>query len=92
MILMLLFIDYAIMILIFVLIVSVLCGFFSLCERKVGAMVQIRAGPSLFCFGIMTPLTDGIKLFFKYMLLIMSFDTLAFALGCFFLLYFMFMF
>lgn len=89
---MLVFIDYIVLILVFIIVVSVLCGFFSLCERKITAVVQIRSGPSLFCFGIMTPLTDGLKLFFKYMLLIMSFDTVAFACSCFSLLYFMFFF
>ena len=52
----------------------ILCGFFSLCERKILALFQLRIGPGLFLNGILTPITDGIKLLFKNILLIISID------------------
>jgi len=52
----------------------ILCGFFSLCERKILALFQLRIGPGLFLNGVLTPITDGIKLLFKNILLIISVD------------------
>ena len=54
----------------------ILCGYYSLCERKVLAAFQLRVGPGLFIAGILTPITDGIKLLFKNALLIVSIDFL----------------
>uniref|UniRef100_A0AAT9UQ82 NADH-ubiquinone oxidoreductase chain 1 n=1 Tax=Blastocrithidia nonstop TaxID=2592485 RepID=A0AAT9UQ82_9TRYP len=59
-------IDFFFIILFFVLIILILTGYFSLCERKVLAIVQMRSGPNLCFFGILTPITDGIKLFLKF--------------------------
>jgi NADH:ubiquinone oxidoreductase subunit H len=59
----------------------VLCGIFSLCERKILALFQLRVGPGLFLFGLLTPITDGIKLFIKYALFIISFDILYFIIA-----------
>lgn len=76
-----LILDLLIIILIFIVVLMVLCGIFSLCERKVLAMFQLRIGPGLFLFGILTPITDGIKLFIKYALFIISFDILYFIIA-----------
>lgn len=54
----------------------VLSGVFSLCERKILAIFQLRIGPGLFLFGIVTPITDGVKLFIKFILFIISIDIL----------------
>lgn len=59
----------------------VLCGVFSLCERKLMALVQLRVGPGLFIFGILTPITDGIKLFVKFILFVISFDIIYFIVA-----------
>lgn len=72
-----LFIDILFIIIIFILIISVLCGFLSLCERKFNAILHLRIGPSLFCFGLLTPITDGLKLMFKYFLVVMSIDVIS---------------
>jgi len=54
--------------------------FFSLAERKILALVQQRIGPGLFIFGLTTPITDGIKLFIKFILFIIGFDIIYFLL------------
>lgn len=66
--------DLLLLILIIVIVLMVLCGFYSLCERKVLAVVQLRVGPGLFLFGILTPITDGIKLFIKFIVFTLQFD------------------
>lgn len=68
--------DVIVLILIFVIVLMVLSGVFSLCERKVLAIFQLRIGPGLFLFGIVTPITDGVKLFIKFILFIISIDIL----------------
>lgn len=67
-------IDIIIIIIIDILVVLVLTGFVSLCERRILALVQIRIGPALFLFGILTPITDGIKLFIKFIVFVISFE------------------
>jgi len=52
----------------------ILSGYYSLIERKIMALVQLRVGPGLFFFGLITPITDGIKLFVKFLLFVISFD------------------
>nr|DAC80429.1 TPA_asm: NADH dehyrogenase 1 [Leishmania enriettii] len=69
-------IDIIIIIIINILVVLVLTGFVSLCERRILALVQIRVGPALFLFGILTPLTDGIKLFIKFIIFVISFESI----------------
>lgn len=76
-----LFLDLIIVILIIIIVLMVLSGVFSLCERKVMALVQLRVGPGLFLFGILTPITDGIKLFVKFILFVISFDILYFLIA-----------
>lgn len=66
--------DYIIIIFLYIIVFMILCGYFSLCERKVMAAFQLRIGPGLFLAGILTPITDGIKLIFKNALLIVSVD------------------
>lgn len=44
-----------------------LCGFYSLLERKMLSISQLRIGPALLLFGINTPITDGIKLILKFL-------------------------
>ena len=90
------FIDYIIIILIYVIVFMILCGFYSLCERKVLAAFQLRIGPGLFLAGIMTPITDGIKLLFKNILLIISVDffylviNILIAINCMYIVLFVF--
>lgn len=67
-------IDVIIIIVIDILVVLVLTGFVSLCERRILALVQIRIGPSLCFFGLLTPITDGIKLFVKFIIFVISFE------------------
>jgi len=45
------------------------------------ALVQLRVGPGLFLFGILTPITDGIKLFVKFVLFVISFDIIYFVMA-----------
>lgn len=82
--------DVCIVILIIVLVLIVLSGFFSLAERKVMAIVQTRIGPALFLFGLLTPITDGIKLFIKFVLFVVSVDIFYFLGGLFITLYTMY--
>nr|AIL54355.1 NADH dehydrogenase subunit 1 [Angomonas deanei] len=68
-------------------VVLVMNGYVSLCERRVLAIVQIRVGPALFLFGILTPITDGVKLFVKFVVFVVSFDIFyficfMFGVGC----------
>jgi len=56
----------------------------SLCERKIFALIQMRCGPALTWYGIVTPISDGCKLFVKFLVFIVTVD--------FFLLYFCFLF
>jgi len=72
--------DFLIIIIIFIFALMILCGFFSLAERKILALVQQRIGPGLFIFGLTTPITDGIKLFIKFILFIIGFDIIYFLL------------
>ncbi len=76
-----LILDIILTALIFIIVLMVLCGIFSLCERKVMALVQLRVGPGLFIFGILTPITDGIKLFVKFILFVISFDIIYFIIA-----------
>lgn len=73
---MLLFLDICIIILVFILIILVLSGFTSLCERRILAIVQLRIGPALFLFGLLTPITDGIKLFIKFVIFVVHIDNI----------------
>lgn len=74
----------------------ILCGYYSLTERKVMASFQLRIGPGLFIAGILTPITDGIKLLFKNALLIVSIDfiylliNIFIVMGCMFMSIFLF--
>jgi len=70
----LLFIDIVFVILLHVLILAIISGMFSLCERKVMALFQLRIGPGLFLFGVLTPITDGIKLLLKNVIIIINVD------------------
>ena len=72
------FLDISFIIIITILIFSILCGVFSLCERKLFALFQLRIGPSLFMFGLLTPINDGIKLLLKFSLLIVFMDIYTF--------------
>nr|DAC80488.1 TPA_asm: NADH dehyrogenase 1 [Leishmania hertigi] len=67
-------IDIIVILIIDILVVLVLTGFVSLCERRILALVQIRIGPALFLFGILTPITDGVKLFVKFVIFVVSFE------------------
>jgi NADH-quinone oxidoreductase subunit H len=69
----------------------ILCGYYSLAERKIMASVQLRIGPGLFFSGILTPITDGLKLFFKNALLIISIDFIYLILNILFIFIFMFL-
>lgn len=80
---MLLNLDICIIILILILVLLVLSGFFSLAERKILAIVQMRIGPALFLFGLLTPITDGIKLFLKFALFVVNVDSIYFIGGLF---------
>lgn len=62
--------DLGVIMIIDILVVLLLTGFVSLCERRILAIVQIRIGPALFLFGLLTPVTDGIKLFLKFVLFV----------------------
>lgn len=73
---MLLFLDICVILIIIILVVLILTGFVSLCERRILAIVQIRIGPALFLFGLLTPITDGLKLFLKFVVFVISFDIL----------------
>lgn len=93
---MLLYLDLFIIIIIVILVILILTGFVSLCERRVLAVVQIRIGPALFLFGILTPITDGLKLFLKFALFVVSVElvyllsALFIVSGCIFLGWFFF--
>jgi len=67
---MLINLDIAIIGIIDVLVVLLLTGYVSLCERRVLAIVQIRIGPALCLFGLLTPVTDGLKLFLKFIVFV----------------------
>jgi len=69
----------------------ILCGFLSLCERKVFACCHLRVGPCLFWFGLFTPLSDGLKLFFKFLLFVVVVVFLFFFGFCFLLVFLMFL-
>ena len=73
--------DIILILLIFIRVLMVLSGIFSLCERKILAIFQLRIGPGLFLFGIITPITDGIKLFIKFILFIISIDILYLSIA-----------
>lgn len=75
---MILILDIFLFIFIFIIVIMILCGFFSLCERKVLAMFHLRIGPGLFLFGLTSPITDGIKLILKFLLFIVHFDIFYF--------------
>ena len=53
--------------LIFYIIILTVAAYLSLFERKLIGIIQLRRGPS-YCgvFGLLQPLADGLKLFFKY--------------------------
>lgn len=74
--------DYIVCFIIYVLIVLIVCGYLSLCERKFLAIIQFRIGPGLFLFGFLTPITDGLKLFLKFGLFLVSTDILYLSLIC----------
>lgn len=74
--LMLYIFDYIVCFIIYMLIILILCGYLSLCERKFLAIVQFRIGPGLFLLGFLTPITDGLKLFLKFALFLVSTDLL----------------
>lgn len=82
--------DIIICILLYILVILILCGYLSLCERKILALIQLRIGPGLFFFGLLTPITDGIKLFLKFSLFIVSIDIFYFISSCFILIYTLF--
>lgn len=71
---MLLNLDLCVIFLIDILVILILTGYVSLCERRILAIVQLRIGPALCLFGILTPITDGVKLFLKFVLFVVSFD------------------
>lgn len=75
--------DVVIVILVVILVVLILTGYVSLCERKILAIVQMRIGPALFMFGLLTPITDGIKLFLKFIVFVVNFDVFYFLCGIF---------
>lgn len=66
--------DLIIIFIIDILVVLILTGYVSLCERRVLAIVQLRIGPALCLFGLLTPITDGVKLFLKFVLFVVHFD------------------
>lgn len=82
--------DLFICIILYVLVILILCGYLSLCERKFLAVLQLRIGPGLFFFGIITPITDGLKLFIKFTLFIINLDLFYFILCCIVLVYCLF--
>lgn len=71
---MLVILDIVVILIIVILVVLVLTGYVSLCERRILAIVQVRIGPALFLFGILTPITDGVKLFLKFVLFVVGVD------------------
>lgn len=81
---MLLYLDIFIIIIIIILVILILSGFVSLCERRVLAIVQIRIGPALFLFGLLTPITDGLKLFLKFALFVVSVE-IVYLIGAMFI-------
>lgn len=81
---MLLNLDLCIIFVIDILVILILTGYVSLCERRVLAIVQLRIGPALCLFGILTPITDGVKLFLKFVVFVVSFD-LFYLIGAMFL-------
>jgi NADH:ubiquinone oxidoreductase subunit H len=82
--------DAFICIILYVLVILILCGYLSLCERKFLAILQMRIGPGLFFFGLLTPITDGLKLFLKFALFIINLDIFYFILCCIVLSYTLF--
>lgn len=58
---------FIIHVLIFYIIIITIAAYLSLFERKLIGRIQLRRGPS-YCgkFGLLQPLSDGLKLFFKY--------------------------
>lgn len=82
--------DIFLCIILYILVILILCGYLSLCERKFLAVLQMRVGPGLFFFGVLTPITDGLKLFIKFTLFIINLDTFYFILCCITLVYTLF--
>lgn len=75
--------DFIFLQVIMTLLVSTLCGYLSIIERKVLALYTARIGPGLVLMGILAPLTDGIKLFVKYVTILIGFDVIMFIIGIF---------
>lgn len=75
------FLDLYIIVLLHCVCIMLLCGYYSLCERKILAIFQMRTGPCLFFFGILTPINDGIKLLCKFVVFIVSYDV-VYLIGC----------
>jgi len=70
--------DCLVVIGVVIVVVLVLTGYVSLCERRILALIQIRIGPGLVFFGLLTPLSDGIKLFLKFCVFVLGFDVVYF--------------
>uniref|UniRef100_A0AAU6PBQ7 NADH-ubiquinone oxidoreductase chain 1 n=1 Tax=Amblyseiulella paraheveae TaxID=3049516 RepID=A0AAU6PBQ7_9ACAR len=52
--------------LIMLILILISIAFFTLLERKILSYIQLRKGPNkIFLFGLLQPLADGVKLFFK---------------------------
>nr|QOY44571.1 NADH dehydrogenase subunit 2 [Vickermania ingenoplastis]UGV20236.1 NADH dehydrogenase subunit 1 [Vickermania ingenoplastis] len=78
------YLDIYVILVIIILVILILSGFVSLCERRIMALVQIRIGPALFMFGLLTPITDGLKLFLKFALFVVSVD-IVYLIGAMFI-------
>lgn len=50
----------------------VLSGIISLIDRKIMASMQLRLGPSIFAYGLLTPIFDGVKLLLKFPLIVLN--------------------
>lgn len=50
----------------------ILSGIISLIDRKIMATMQLRIGPSIFAYGLLTPIFDGVKLLLKFPLIVLN--------------------
>lgn len=60
----------------------VFSGFCSILERKMLALIHLRIGPGIMLFWLLLPLVDGLKLFFKFLSLVVMMNLFVMIFIC----------